>query len=96
MRVLASAIEHHAVMDPVIWLGEHEGAIIEWLGVDHDARISIEKIAESLAQKPAIALCTVMWANNEVGTIEPVERIAELCKEHGVPFHMTLDHSHAA
>ena len=87
MRVLASAIEHHAVMDPVVWLGEHEGAIIEWLGVDHDARVSTTKIAESLAQKPAIALCTVMWANNEVGTIEPVERIAELCKEQGVPFH---------
>ena len=87
MRVLASAIEHHAVMDPVAWLGEHEGAVIEWLEVDHEARVSTTSIAESLLEKPAVALCTVMWANNEVGTIEPVERIAELCKEQGVPFH---------
>ena len=87
LRVLASAIEHHAVMDPVAWLGEHEGASIEWLRVDHDARVSTTAIAESLAAASNVALCTVMWANNEVGTIEPVDRIAELCREFGVPFH---------
>ena len=87
LRVLASAIEHHAVLDPVGWLGEHEGAIIEWLEVDHDARVSTTAIAQSLESAANVALCTVMWANNEVGTVEPVERIAELCREFGVPFH---------
>lgn len=87
LRVLASAIEHHAVIDPVIWLGEHEGALIEWLGVDQDARVSTTALADLLANNSDVALCTVMWANNEVGTIEPVERIAEICKEHGVRFH---------
>ena len=87
LRVLASAIEHHAVMDPVAWLGDHEGAMIEWLGVDREARVNTTAIGELLSNNSDVALCTVMWANNEVGTIEPIERIAELCKEHEVPFH---------
>ena len=87
LRVLASAIEHHAVLDPVGWLGEHEGAIIEWLEVDHDARVSTTAIAQSLESAANVALCTVMWANNEVGTIVPVRQIAALCREAGVPFH---------
>ena len=85
-RVLASSIEHHAVLDPVAWLGTHEGASIEWLGVDAQGRVSPDEI-EDLLRAGDVALCTVMWANNEVGTIEPVGRIAELCSEAGVPFH---------
>lgn len=85
-RVLASSIEHHAVLDPVAWLGTHEGASIEWLGVDAQGRVSPDEIEELLSAGD-VALCTVMWANNEVGTIEPVGRIAELCREAGVPFH---------
>ncbi|MSV51340.1 MAG: aminotransferase class V-fold PLP-dependent enzyme [Actinobacteria bacterium] len=85
-RVLASSIEHHAVLDPVAWLGTHEGASIEWLGVDAQGRVSPDEI-EDLLRAGDVALCTVMWANNEVGTIEPVGRISELCREAGVPFH---------
>jgi cysteine desulfurase len=85
-RILASSIEHHAVLDPVAWLGSHEGASIEWLGVDAQGRVSLDEI-EDLLRAGDVALCTVMWANNEVGTIEPVRRIAELCREAGVPFH---------
>lgn len=85
-RVLASSIEHHAVLDPVEWLATHEGASIEWLGVDVQGRVSLDEIADLLLAGD-VALCTVMWANNEVGTIEPVGRIAELCREAGVPFH---------
>ena len=85
-RVLASSIEHHAVLDPVAWLGTHEGASIEWLGVDAQGRVSPDAI-EDLLRAGDVALCTVMWANNEVGTVEPVARIAELCREAGVPFH---------
>ena len=85
-RVLASSIEHHAVLDPVAWLGTHEGASIEWLGVDAQGRVSPDEI-EDFLRAGDVALCTVMWANNEVGTIEPVGRISELCREAGVPFH---------
>lgn len=85
-RVLASSIEHHAVLDPVQWLATHEKASIEWLGVDAQGRVSLDEVAD-LLRAGDVALCTVMWANNEVGTIEPVGRIAELCREAGVPFH---------
>lgn len=85
-RVLASSIEHHAVLDPVEWLATHEDASIEWIGVDAQGRVRLDEI-EDLLRAGDVALCTVMWANNEVGTIEPVGRIAELCREAGVPFH---------
>ena len=85
-RVLASSIEHHAVLDPVEWLATHEHARVEWLGVDAEGRVSVDEI-DDLLRSGDVALCTVMWANNEVGTIEPVGRIAELCREAGVPFH---------
>lgn len=85
-RVLASAVEHHAVLDPVTWLGEHEGADVQWLGVDALGVVDISEI-ESALLTGDVALCTVMWANNEVGTIQPVAAIAALCRDNGVPFH---------
>ena len=86
--ILASAIEHHAVLDPVEWLGAQQGADIRWLGVDAVGRVSPDEVAAALADGGAdVALCTVMWANNEVGTVQPVAEIAALCREAGVPFH---------
>ncbi len=86
-RILASAIEHHAVLDPVEWLAADQGADVEWLRVDDVGRIRDDDIARGLGDPDGVALCTVMWANNEVGTIQPVARIAQLCREAGVPFH---------
>ncbi|MGI9197741.1 MAG: cysteine desulfurase family protein [Candidatus Nanopelagicales bacterium] len=83
-RILCSAIEHHAVLDPVAWLGE-QGRPIEWVGVDAFGRVSPESVAALLNDD--VALCTVMWANNEVGTIQPIAEIAAACAEAGVPFH---------
>jgi cysteine desulfurase len=86
--ILASSIEHHAVLDPVQWLADHEQAKITWLGVDPVGRINLTELAEHLSQQAStIALCTVMWANNEVGTVQPVAEIAALCRDAGVPFH---------
>ncbi len=85
-RILCSAVEHHAVLDPVMWLQEHQGAEIVWLPVDRYGRVIVDAVADALADAPA-ALCTVMWANNEVGTVQPVREIAGLCGEAGVPFH---------
>jgi cysteine desulfurase len=84
--VLASAIEHHAVLDPVQWLGEHEGADVRWLAVDHEGRVDLDLLEHALGISD-VALCSVMWANNEVGTIQPVTRIAQACHDAGVPFH---------
>lgn len=86
--VVSSAIEHHAVLDPVEWLIKHEGAAAHWLDVDEHALVSLEDLRGFLAENAErTALVTVMWANNEVGTIQPVAQIAEVCRESGVPFH---------
>lgn len=86
--VVASAIEHHAVLDPVEWLIKHESAEAMWVGVDAAGRVDPEEVGAFLAaHADRTALVTVMWANNEVGTIQPVGEIARLCNEYGVPFH---------
>ena len=85
-RILLSAIEHHAVLDPVQWLVDEQGAEAGWLPVDSLGRVRVDAIEDSLARGD-VALCTVMWANNEVGTVQPVSDIAALCRAAGVPFH---------
>ena len=83
-RILCSAIEHHAVLDPVAWLGE-QGRDIDWLPVDSFGRVDPDVVRARLGDD--VALCTVMWANNEVGTVQPIAEIAAACGEAGVPFH---------
>jgi cysteine desulfurase len=88
-RVLASRIEHHAVLDPVHWLGEHEGAEVVWIDVDAEGRVDVDQIRAELDAYPAqTALVAVMWANNEVGTVQPIGQIAAACAEAGVPLHV--------
>ncbi|MGZ4638701.1 MAG: cysteine desulfurase family protein [Actinomycetes bacterium] len=87
-RVLASAVEHHAVLDSVLWLAEQEGAEVEFLPVDEHGRVSPATLDEALARDPgSVALVSVMWANNEVGTVQPVVELAEVAHAHGVPIH---------
>jgi len=85
-RVLASAVEHHAVLDAVEWL-EQQGAEVTWLETDSYGRVSAETVEAALDASDDVALVTTMWANNEVGTINPVHDIARVCAERGVPFH---------
>ena len=88
-RVLATRIEHHAVLDPVQWLGDHEGADVVWLDVDADGRVDLAQLRRELAEAPEqVALVTVMWANNEVGTVQPIEAVAAACAQAGVPLHV--------
>ncbi|MDP9692766.1 UNVERIFIED_ORG: cysteine desulfurase [Arthrobacter globiformis] len=87
-RILCSAVEHHAVLDTVEWLERHEGAEVSWLPVSHDGVLDLEALQAELARDPeSIALVTVMWANNEVGSIQPVHRVVELAHAAGVPVH---------
>ncbi|MGW0916049.1 cysteine desulfurase family protein [Streptomyces sp. NPDC002784] len=87
-RVLASPVEHHAVLDAVHWLGEHEGATVEYLPVDEHGRVHPEALREAIARNPDdVALATVMWANNEIGTILPVRELAQAAAEFGIPLH---------
>jgi cysteine desulfurase len=87
-RIIASSVEHHAVVDAVDWLVAHEGADVTWLPVDRTGRVHPDALREALAQSPdTVALVTVMWANNEVGTLQPIAELADIAHEHDVPLH---------
>jgi cysteine desulfurase len=87
-RVLVSQIEHHAVLESAEWLAEHEGAKVEPLPVDGQGRVRPEALRVALAAVPdEVAVVSVMWANNEVGTVNPVRELAAVAHEFGVPFH---------
>lgn len=84
-RILASHAEHHATIDAVRWLEESEGAIVDWVPVDATGRVDLDHLARALGDD--VALVTVLWANNEVGTVQPVREIVALAAAHGVPVH---------
>ncbi|MEU8100056.1 cysteine desulfurase family protein [Streptomyces rubiginosohelvolus] len=87
-RVLAGPVEHHAVLDAVDWLAEHEGANVDYLPVDRHGRVHPEDLREAILRNPDdIAMITVMWANNEIGTIMPVRELAAVAAEFGIPMH---------
>lgn len=87
-RILLSGIEHHAVLDPAVWLAQHEGAELEWLPVDDLGRVRPDSVAEAIAKDPeSVSLVTLMMANNEVGTLQPIQEIAALAKTHDIPMH---------
>ncbi len=84
-RIIASEVEHHAVLDAVNWLAEHEGAEVTWLPTGADGSVSPAALRETLGDD--VALVSVMWANNEVGTVLPVAELAAVAAEFGVPMH---------
>lgn len=87
-RVVVSAVEHHAVLDAAEWLAEHEGATLDVLPVDADARLHPETLRAALAAHPdEVAVVSVMWANNEVGTVNDVRALTEVAHEFEVPLH---------
>jgi cysteine desulfurase len=87
-RVLTATIEHHAVLDSAQWLHDHEGADVDWLAPDGAGRIGPEALCEAIERDAdAVALVSVMWANNEVGTVQPVADLAAVAREYRIPFH---------
>jgi cysteine desulfurase len=87
-RVLISAIEHHAVLDSADWLAEREGATVESLPVDEHGRVLPETLRAAVERDPGtVALVSIMWVNNEVGTVQPIDELAAIAREHGIPFH---------
>jgi len=88
VRILVSVVEHHAVIDCVGFLEAHEGAKVTWLEVDEVGRVHPETVRAAIETDPdTVALVSVMWANNEVGTVQPVAEIAAVCREFGIPVH---------
>ena len=87
-RILVSSIEHHAVEDTCEWLEKAEGAHIEWIPVDERGRVDPQTVRKLIEKNPDdVALVTVMWANNEVGTVQPIPEIAAIAAEYGIPMH---------
>ncbi|WP_312007887.1 cysteine desulfurase family protein [Nocardioides alcanivorans] len=86
-RILSTSIEHHAVLDPLHWLSER-GASVELLPVDDAGRLDLVALEDRIEVDPAsVSLLSVMWANNEVGTLQPVEAVVALARRHGIPVH---------
>lgn len=86
-RIVTTAVEHHAVLDSVNWLVEHEGAEVTWLPTAPDGSVSADALREALLQHDDVALVSVMWANNEVGTVLPADELATVAAEFGIPMH---------
>ena len=87
-RVLVSAVEHDAVLDPADWLAERAGAVAVRLPVDAVGRVDAGALeAELDAHGDEVALVSVMWANNEVGAVQPVPEVVALAAAHGIGVH---------
>src|ERR671920_48517 len=87
-RIVSTAIEHHATLDPLHWLTTAEGAKVDLAPVDRHGVVDVDALAEAVEADPgAVALITVMWANNEVGSLQPLDEIVELARRHRVPVH---------
>ena len=86
-RIVTTEVEHHAVADSVDWLVEHEGAQVTRLPTAADGSVSAAALREALRDHDDVALVSVMWANNEVGTVMPIADLASVAAEFGVPMH---------
>lgn len=87
-RVVVSAVEHHAVLDPAFWLAEHAGAELVLLPVDAEGVVDVDALRAELDEHgDTVALVSVMWANNEVGALQPLDEVVALARRHGVPVH---------
>ena len=83
-NIITTKIEHHAILHTCEYL-EKRGFEITYLNVDRDGLISLDELKAAI--RPDTILISVMFANNEIGTIEPIAEIGEIAKEHGVLFH---------
>jgi cysteine desulfurase len=86
-RIITTPIEHHAILDAVEWLVEHEGADVTWLPVGPDGSVATAALRQALEEHDDVALVSIMWANNEVGTIMPIAELASIAAEFDVPMH---------
>jgi cysteine desulfurase len=84
-RVVISAVEHPAVEESARFLERYHGFVVDVVPVDATGRVTPDALAGML--RPETALVSIMYANNEVGTIQPIAALAELAHRHGIPFH---------
>jgi cysteine desulfurase len=83
-HIITTKIEHHAILHTCEWLEKH-GCEVTYLDVDEDGVVKLDQLKAAI--RPDTILISVMTANNEIGTIQPIEQIGEIAKEHGILFH---------
>ena len=83
-HVITSAIEHHAVLHTCEYL-EKNGFSVTYVGVDENGIVKLDELEAAI--RPDTILISIMFANNEIGTIQPIEKIGEIAKKHGILFH---------
>ena len=84
-HIITTAIEHHAILHTCEYLKKVEGAEVTYLPVDSEGFVNVDDVKKAITDKTAVV--SVMFANNEIGTIEPVAEIGALCRERKIPFH---------
>jgi cysteine desulfurase len=85
-HIVTSAVEHEAVLESCRYLQRHHGFELSVVGVDNTGKVRLDELA--LALRNDTTVCSVQYANNEVGTIQPVDEISALCRRYDVPFHV--------
>jgi cysteine desulfurase len=87
-RIVSTSIEHHATLDPLHWLSDAERFRVELVAVDHEGVVDVDALSQTVGDDPdSVALISVMSANNEVGSLQPLEEIAALARRHAIPLH---------
>jgi cysteine desulfurase len=88
VRIVSSAIEHHAVLDPLHWLADAESFSVDLVAVDHEGIVDVDALVATIDDAPeSVALISVMTANNEVGSLQPLDAIVAAAQRHGIPVH---------
>lgn len=87
-RIIASQVEHHAVLDQLHWLANEQQAEVNLVPVDSLGQIDLAALQAAIEADPdSVALISVMWANNEVGTVQPIADVVALAEPHDIPVH---------
>src|ERR1700682_3023920 len=87
-HVISNKAEHHAVLNAVEHLENNEGFEVTWLNVSRDGIVDLDQLAASI--RPETRLVSIMAANNETGVIQPIRKISEICRAHGVLLHSDM------
>lgn len=86
--IISSALEHHAVIDPILWLAEHQGAEVHWLHSSRAGEVDLSELAELLEKHQGrVSFVALMLANNETGVITDIRAVTELASKYQVPVH---------
>lgn len=88
--LLVAEGEHHATIEAAEWLRDAQGAELRWLPIDRQGRLAPATLEQAIEQSGPgqVALISVLWANNEVGTVQPVAELTAVARQHGIPVHV--------